>query len=163
MEKCLKFILKTRKENVHLATQANHHFVASRSLTPVHSKVTKHSKLYTIFHKLNCKSKFIIYLMECTLCKVLYVEKAETAITTIGNHRKNAGKTKQPQNRSWYEEGSEVPLEIQGSMVPPLNIIVCRRFEPLFYRQSPLMTILPFYIFFKPPAFGKTFLTISPQ
>ena len=96
LEKCLKFILKTRKENVHLATQANHHFVASRSLTPVHSKVTKHSKLYTIFHKLNCKSKFIIYLMECTLRKVLYVEKAETAITTIGNHRKNVGKTKQP-------------------------------------------------------------------
>ena len=35
-------------------------------------------QLCTIFHKLNCKSKFIIYLMECTLCEVQYVGKAET-------------------------------------------------------------------------------------
>ena len=34
-------------------------------------------QLYTIFHKLNCKCKFIIYLMECALCKVQYVGKAE--------------------------------------------------------------------------------------
>ena len=26
-------------------------------------------RLFKIFHKLNCKSSFVIYLMECTLCK----------------------------------------------------------------------------------------------
>ena len=36
-------------------------------------------QLYTIFHKLNCKSKFIIYFMEYASCKVQYVRKAETA------------------------------------------------------------------------------------
>ena len=36
-------------------------------------------QLYTILHKLNCKSKVIIYLMICALCKVQYVGKAETA------------------------------------------------------------------------------------
>ena len=36
-------------------------------------------QLYTIFHKLNCKNKFIIYLMECASCRVQYVGKAEIA------------------------------------------------------------------------------------
>ena len=33
---------------------------------------------FKIFHKLNCKSGFVIYLMECTLCKIQYVGKVET-------------------------------------------------------------------------------------
>ena len=49
MEKCLKPIQKAEKENVNLATQVNHHYVAIRLLTLVHSKVTKHS---------NCKPYF---------------------------------------------------------------------------------------------------------
>ena len=52
-------------------------------------------KLYTIFHKLNCKSKFIIYLMECALCKVQYVGKAETAINIrLNNQRKDINNPK---------------------------------------------------------------------
>ena len=39
-------------------------------------------QLYNIFHKLNCKSKFILYLMECALCKIQYVGKAATAFLT---------------------------------------------------------------------------------
>ena len=31
---------------------------------------------FKIFHKLNCKSSFVIYLMECTLCLIKYVGKA---------------------------------------------------------------------------------------
>ena len=47
-------------------------------------------QLYTIFHKLNCKSKFIIYLMECALCKIQYVGKAETAFNIrLNNHGKD--------------------------------------------------------------------------
>ena len=34
--------------------------------------------MFKIFHKLNCKNSFAIYLMECTLCKIQYVGKAET-------------------------------------------------------------------------------------
>ena len=30
------------KENVNLATQVNHHYIVSRSLTPAYSEVTKH-------------------------------------------------------------------------------------------------------------------------
>ena len=47
-------------------------------------------QLYTVFYKLNCKSKFIIYLMECALCKIQYVGKAETAFKIrLNNHRKD--------------------------------------------------------------------------
>ena len=46
----------------------------------VHFEVTKHN--YTAYFKLNFKSKFIVYLMECALCKVQYVGKAETGETT---------------------------------------------------------------------------------
>ena len=48
MEKCLKPIDKTEKENVNLATQINHYYVASRSLTQVSSEVAKHSN-YTLY------------------------------------------------------------------------------------------------------------------
>ena len=49
MEKCLKPIQKTEKENVNLATKVNHHYVVSRLLTLVHSEVTKHSNYAPYF------------------------------------------------------------------------------------------------------------------
>ena len=52
-------------------------------------------QIYTIFYKLNCKSKFIIYLKEYALCKVQYVGKAETAFNRrLNNHRKDASNPK---------------------------------------------------------------------
>ena len=52
-------------------------------------------QLYTIFHKLNCKSKFIIHLMECAFCKVQYVGKAEIAFNIrLNNLRKNVNNPK---------------------------------------------------------------------
>ena len=43
-----------------------------------------------MFHKINCKSSFLIYLMEYTLCKIQYIEKAETPINIqLNNHRKD--------------------------------------------------------------------------
>ena len=75
MEYCSKNHLENLKQNV-----------ASRSLTLIRSRVTE-LKLYTITHKLNCKSKFIIYLMRHALPEVQYDGKAETAfnikLTTI--------------------------------------------------------------------------------
>ena len=45
MEKCLKPIQKTEKENANLM---KHQYVASMSMTLVHSEVTKHSN-YTLY------------------------------------------------------------------------------------------------------------------
>ena len=48
---------------------------------------------YTIFHKVNCSSAYVIYLMECTLRKKQYVQKSETSFSIrLNNHRKDVKK-----------------------------------------------------------------------
>ena len=52
-------------------------------------------QLHAIFHKLNCKSKFIIYLTECALCKVQYVGKVETTFNVkLNNYMKDLNNSK---------------------------------------------------------------------
>ena len=47
-------------------------------------------KCYKIFHHLNCKRKYSIYLMECNICKLQYVGKTEWPMNIrINNHRKD--------------------------------------------------------------------------
>ena len=49
---------------------------------------------FKIYHKVNCKSEYAIYLMECTLCSKQYEGKVETAFSIrLNNHRKD---TKDP-------------------------------------------------------------------
>ena len=54
MGKFLKPIWKTEKGDLSLATQVNHHCIAQRLLTLVHSRNTKDSK--TVFHNSNSKA-----------------------------------------------------------------------------------------------------------
>ena len=62
------------------------------STTTFTSQQTK--RKFKIHHKVNCKSEYIIYLMECMLCNKQYVGKAETAFNIrLDNHRKD---TKDP-------------------------------------------------------------------
>ena len=43
---------------------------------------------YKIFHKTNCRSRFVIYLMECRKCKIQYVGKTKTAFNErLNKHR----------------------------------------------------------------------------
>ena len=49
---------------------------------------------FKTYHKVNCKSEHVSYLMECTLCNKQYVGKAEAAFNIrLNNHRKD---TKDP-------------------------------------------------------------------
>ena len=51
-------------------------------------------RTFNIFVNLNCKSEYVIYLMECILCKMQYVGKAETAFNLkLNNHRKDTKKS----------------------------------------------------------------------
>ena len=51
------------------------------------------NKSYTIFHQLNCSSAYVIYLMECTLCRKQYVGKSETSFNIrLNNHPKDVKK-----------------------------------------------------------------------
>ena len=43
-----------------------------------------------MFHNINCKSKYVIYLFECNLCNSQYVGKSETTFNIcLNNHRKD--------------------------------------------------------------------------
>ena len=51
------------------------------------------NRIFKIYHNLSCKSKYVIYLMECTKCKIQYVGKTETEFNIrLNNHRKHAWK-----------------------------------------------------------------------
>ena len=50
-------------------------------------------RTFNIFVNLNCKSEYVIYLMECILCKMQYVGKADTAVNPrLNNYRKDTKK-----------------------------------------------------------------------
>ena len=51
------------------------------------------NRIFHIYHNLNCKSKYAIYLLECTKCKIQYVGKAETEFNIrFNNHWKDVWK-----------------------------------------------------------------------
>ena len=55
-----------------------------------HFKSNQTYRTFRIFQKTTCKSNFIIYLLECELCKIQYVGKAETVFNIrLNNHRKD--------------------------------------------------------------------------
>ena len=50
------------------------------------------NRIFNISHNLNYKSMYVIYLLECTKCKIQYVRKAETEFNVrLNNHRKMYG------------------------------------------------------------------------
>ena len=51
------------------------------------------NRTFRIYHNLSCNSKYVIYLLECTKCKIQYVGKAETEFNIRpNNHRKDVWK-----------------------------------------------------------------------
>ena len=58
-----------------------------RQTSTFQSRKTKNK--YKIFHQVNCKSKFIIYLLECTLCMIQYVGKSEWPMNIRLNKHRN--------------------------------------------------------------------------
>ena len=51
-----------------------------------------------IFHNLNCKSKLLIYLMECRICHIQYIGKSETEFNIrLNNHCKDVNRQNAPQ------------------------------------------------------------------
>ena len=54
-------------------------------------------KEYKIFHTVNCKSTFLIYLMECSICKIQYVGKSEWRLNRrINQHRNDVWRIEGP-------------------------------------------------------------------
>ena len=60
------------------------------------SSVTQET--YNYFHDLNCKSKLLIYLMECKICGIQYIGKSETEFNIrLNNHCKDGSRQNAPQ------------------------------------------------------------------
>ena len=58
-----------------------------------HFKINQTNRTFRIFQKTTCKSNFIVYLLECELCKIQFVGKAEIAFNIrFNNHRKDVRK-----------------------------------------------------------------------
>ena len=54
---------------------------------------TQTRETFTTFHQVTCHSSYVIYLLECILCKIQYVGKSETAFNIrLNNHRKHIKK-----------------------------------------------------------------------
>ena len=48
------------------------------------------SKTFKIYHRVNCKRSFVIYVLECYICNIQYVGKSETPFNIrLNNHRKD--------------------------------------------------------------------------
>ena len=48
---------------------------------------------FTIFYQVTCHSNYVIYLLECIICKIQYVGKSETSFNIrLNNHRKDIKK-----------------------------------------------------------------------
>ena len=51
---------------------------------------TQTRETFTIFHQVTCHSNYVIYLLECVMCKIQYAGKSETSFNTrLNNHRKD--------------------------------------------------------------------------
>ena len=53
---------------------------------------TQTRETFTIFHLVTCHSNYVIYSLECNLCKIQYVEKPETFNIRLNNHSKDIKK-----------------------------------------------------------------------
>ena len=54
---------------------------------------TQNSKVFDIFHTVNCQSTWVIYIIECKICKLQYVGKSETGFNLrLNNHRNHIKK-----------------------------------------------------------------------
>ena len=69
-------------------------FAVNNVFQQQHSKVIKLTKLLKSTIRVNCKSSFVIYLLECCICNIQYVGKSETPFNIrLHNHRKDVKNT----------------------------------------------------------------------
>ena len=107
-------------------------------------------RTFNIFFNLDCNSEYIVCLMECILCKIQLVRKAETAFNLgLNNHRKD---TKKPNSilacKHFQEKGHNFNkhaiidklVNLHGSKEALREILVIRE---NFWIQK-LKTLVPF-------------------
>ena len=85
-----------------IKTKNNHHtgkcvprnstrcFCYQQLISTTTFKSKQSNKTFKIYNRVNCKSSFIIYLLECYICNIQYVSKSEIPLNIrLNNHRKD--------------------------------------------------------------------------
>ena len=136
MEKCLKPIQNKRKGKYEPCNRSKPSLFCKQVIDTSTFRSYQTQQLYTIFHKLNCKSKFIIYLMECTLCKVQYVGKAETAFNIrLNKHRKDVNYPKSiTADLQFRKPGHSFNLHAKFTLIEQLSNIHAKEKNTLKFR-----------------------------
>ena len=71
---------------------------------------------FNIYYKIYCKSKYVIYLLECLLCKILNDGKAEAPFhIRLNNHRKDIKKTSHYRSMQTLTTGTMSSLSVENS------------------------------------------------
>ena len=53
-------------------------------------KINQTNKTFKIYHRVNCKSSFVIHLLDCYICNIQYIGQSETPFNIrLNNHRKD--------------------------------------------------------------------------
>ena len=112
-------------------------------------------KVFDIFHTVNCQSTFVIYIIECRICRLQYVGKSETAFNLrLNNHRNHIKKGVNScelsehflHNSRSHDFGKDVTIAII-EQIKPSNMTIERKKEILRAReifwQSRLNTLQP--------------------
>jgi hypothetical protein len=101
------------------------------------SRVTQIS--YHIFHSTNCRSKFIIYLLECTKCQIQYIGKSTLPLNYRLNnyrHRINSAKSYltpaelhfSDKNHNFDRDAKfKIIEQIENTSLPNINNILLQR------------------------------------
>ena len=90
-----------------------------------HFKSNQTNRTFRIFQKTTCKSNFIKYLLECKLCKIQDVGKAETAFNIrLHNHRKDVKDPKAiPADKHFNQTGHNFHLHAKLIIIEQLQEI----------------------------------------
>ena len=65
-------------------------FCCQQLISTATFKNNQTNKTFKIYHRVNCKSSFVIYLLECYICNIQYVVKSEKPFNIrLNNHRKD--------------------------------------------------------------------------
>ena len=123
--KVFKAHSKSREEKCELCSTSKPSLCCKQIIDTSTFQSYQTQQLYIIFHKLNCKSKFIIYLMECGLCKIQYVGKAEIAFNIILNkYRKDVNNLKSiPADFYFRKPGHSFNLHAKFALIEQLSKI----------------------------------------
>ena len=69
---------------------ATHCLCCQQLISTTTFKSNQTNKTFKIYHTVNCKSSFVIYLLERYTCNIQYVGKSETPLNIrLKNHRKD--------------------------------------------------------------------------